>query len=505
MTRFALVCCLFLAPLARAATPLGINLAEVNYYSTELPSTDYMRSADLWRLNWKYLTADDPRFDAQGWVKAVAPGEVWTSLACYELNAEAYAYLGPSKLIVRYDGSGTLTFDGGYRAVSHDARAKRVVLEPKVVPPTSGVMLKLTATNPANYLRNIRITKPEHENVTDGFDPLFLDRWQGVSVFRFMDWGRTNGSPLATWADRTPPDYFTQAGRRLAAMPSHSTGVSYEAMIALGNRMGKDIWLCIPHQADDAYVTQLALLVKQQLDPERRVYVEHSNEVWNGIFPQYQFCVARAKALGITAGNNGDFGAAMRYHGLRTRQIGQAFDAVLGKDRVTTVLGTMLGVTSATQQALIDAATRNVVDAVAVAYYVDLSSGLKPVSVDEIFADMNAKGLPKAKAQLQAQKIAAGRLPIIAYEGGQHIGFNVADPSLYIAANRDPRMGEFYNRLLTDWFDGGGGVFVAFNSCGKPGKYGSWGLLEGHGQNPRTAPKYQAFQRFAAEPEFGTR
>jgi hypothetical protein len=49
----------------------------------------------------------------------------------------------------------------------------------------------------------------------------------------------------------------------------------------------KDVWINVPAKATDDYVTQLASFLKNNLDADRVVYVEYSNEVWNGIFSQF--------------------------------------------------------------------------------------------------------------------------------------------------------------------------------------------------------------------------
>jgi hypothetical protein len=44
------------------------------------------------------------------------------------------------------------------------------------------------------------------------------------------------------------------------------------------------------------------------------VYVEHSNEVWNGLFAQARYASERGKALGLASD---DLTARYRYHALR--------------------------------------------------------------------------------------------------------------------------------------------------------------------------------------------
>jgi len=86
---------------------------------------------------------------------------------------------------------------------------------------------------------------------------------------------------VVNWADRTPPDHPSWAFG-----PKGSSGVPWETMIELANTVGRDMWICVPHQATNDYVTQLATLFKQQLNSNLNLYVEYSNEVWNWQFQQ---------------------------------------------------------------------------------------------------------------------------------------------------------------------------------------------------------------------------
>lgn len=522
-----------IAPARGDFKPVGINPAFVNYYSTEHPFKDLMRQADAWRRGSTIIPADDSHLDADGWVKQVDPGEYYSTYLLWDLNYPAgsnpsgYSYLGDSNLVLHYEGEGLMTFGGGYHFVSQDAVNRRIVLAPNGgVTPTQGLEVKIWGVNSSNYLRNITVTKQEFENdLTDPWDPQFLSNWQSMRAVRFMDWGQTNNNQAATWSDRTPPNYFTQQGRNVPSDPQYAnsslspSGASYETMIDLCNRLDKDLWICVPHQADDDYVTQLAALISQRLEPDRNVYVEHSNEVWNSMFAQHQYAIDRANEL-IAQGQTqldagaGDFGKAIRYHGMRTKEIGQIFDGVLGANRVVTVLGAFQPNSWITQQELgrvpdtstyWDAGIKDVVDAVAVANYIGISDDLEPTSVDEIFTDLFANGLPAAKLYNSAQRsimqsIKPG-MQLIAYEGGQSLGYDVEDPSLFIAANRDPQMEVLYNQLLADWYQVGGKLFMAYDSTRKYGQYGSWGLLESQGQDGSTAPKYRAVLNSAWELE----
>lgn len=59
---------------------------------------------------------------------------------------------------------------------------------------------------------------------------------------------------------------------------------------------------------------QLATLIKSQLDPSLHVYVEYSNEVWNGQFVQYHYNYDQA----LQMVNNGTYGPIFNYDGVNS-------------------------------------------------------------------------------------------------------------------------------------------------------------------------------------------
>jgi hypothetical protein len=91
-------------------------------------------------------------------------------------------------------------------------------------------------------------------------------------------------------------------------------------------------------------------------------------------------------------------------------------------------------------------------------------------------------------------------LPMIAYEGGQHLwdmeGKAPEAQALFNAANRDPRMGALYARYLKDWTQAGGGLFTHELDCARCDNGGCWGAVEYLGQLRSEAPKFDALRRF---------
>jgi hypothetical protein len=121
------------------------------------------------------------------------------------------------------------------------------------------------------------------------------------------------------------------AGRITPAHRMQTDGVALEYMIALANQVGAAPWLCVHHLASDDFVRRMAILVRDTLRSDVDIYVEHSNEVWNPMFPQGAHARRRGLELGLhnALGNahandchgwaTPDFCACVRYHAKRSR------------------------------------------------------------------------------------------------------------------------------------------------------------------------------------------
>ena len=83
----------------------------------------------------------------------------------------------------------------------------------------------------------------------------------------------------------------------------------------------KDIWINVPVAASDDYVRELALLLRDNLDPNLHIYVEYSNEVWNWDFSQAHWNLAYADQHGLTY---------IEAYAHRTAEIALIFEEVFG-------------------------------------------------------------------------------------------------------------------------------------------------------------------------------
>lgn len=537
-----------------AKSGLGTNLEGVEDFAAAYPFTDFFKQSRAWiTASETVFDTDDASqldLDADGWVRSLPACTADPQQFCFARTVfnSAEAPYPSGNYLVLYEGSGTLDYAGGASRVQ-SAPGRDVV----AVNGNSLWFMTLRATAaPPNHVRNIRVYPPGFDPAVapvPTFHPDFVARLAPYRTLRFMDWMRTNGggfggapNPQVAFADRALPSdaHFTR-----------EAGVPLETMVALANLVDAEPWFTIPHRANDDYVTQFAQLVLAQLDAGRRVYVEHSNEVWNA-FPQGFDIEADALAT-FPGGSDSPFTKRMNQHGLRTARICALFRAAFGTqaNRVACTLGAQAANTFtaeepadcplAVQRGLRQGPCLGAGDAVAIApyfgNYLDVASNEDEIQswtldelfleivqggqIDDGFADSNTPctdnfpqnmtlpcpvgALEETVPWIVAQKASAQQrgMALVAYEGGQHlvgvqgVENNAAITNLFIAANRDARMGAAYAQYLAAWKANGGELFVHFNLTFNYGRFGSWGALESLTQSP-DPPKQQAIVDFVA-------
>jgi len=175
-------------------------------------------------------------------------------------------------------------------------------------------------------------------NNVSGDNPWKASVIQEASNFthlRFMDWVGTNLK-----LDGYGPGWNN---RKLKSNPKQGAPMAWEWCIDLCNRTNCDMWVNIHTKYNEDYSYNLAKLIKDNLNPDLRVYVEWGNEVWNPLntFWSYKNALAGGKAKGFDKLPYGashpeqvyQVWAAIRHH--------QQFERVFGKgsDRLISVLG----------------------------------------------------------------------------------------------------------------------------------------------------------------------
>jgi hypothetical protein len=543
---------------ARAATSfnaqsaMGINLATVNYYSSEQPFINTFVTSEKWithsNATWDTNEEKYVNLDANGWpITLNSVNEPTTQ----QFNSLGVLFLvgmpetgngiyPAGQYIVLYDGEGTLSY--GFDAALVRRSPGRDVIN--VTPSNKGIDLRIVATDPrhaGNYLRNIKVVTAANEAAVKAgqiFNPAFLNLIQNFRALRFMDWFQTNNSILSSWADRPIPTN---------AFFGTSKGVPIEIAVQLANAVSADAWTNVPVMADDNFISQMATLVHSQLGSSQKIYVELSNEVWNSSFSQSKYAVDRGKALWPTrSSSHGDFEYNREWFGMRTAQMCDIWRSVWRSDpRLVCVLGAQAAWSFSATEALKcpywsqgAPCSGHAIDAVAIAPYMggavpsawtsqadgglanlfqSLYSQNDPTMDDESFfsrilrrwfrseTTIPAGGFMAQDAAWEQEfitNLAPYRLPLLAYEGGQTYANGATDAldGLYMAANRDPRMGQAYARYFQQWKAVGGQLFMYYNDVGVESKYGSWGAVESIMQTTTplsgAPPKWQAIQKF---------
>jgi hypothetical protein len=540
---------------ARAATTfnaqsaMGINLAAVNYYASEQPFINSFVTSEQWITHseaaWDTKEEKYLNLDANGWpitLKSInePTTQQFNSLGVLFLLGMPNTPNGiypAGQYIVMYDGKGKLSY--GLDAVLVRRSPGRDVIN--VTPSNKGIDLRIVETDPHNYLCNIKVITAANEAAAKAgqiFNPAFLRLIRNFRALRFMDWFLTNGSTLSSWTDRPIPT---------TAFFGTSKGVPIEIAVQLANAVSADAWMNVPVMADDNFIRQMATLVHSQLGSTQKIYVELSNEVWNSSFSQSKYAVDRGKALWPTRSSiDGDYEYDREWFGMRTAQMCDIWRSVWGSDpRLVCVLGAQAAWSFSATEALKcpywtqgAPCSGHAIDAVAIAPYMggavpsawtsqadggltnlfrSLYSQNDPTTDDESYFSRMLRRWSRSGTTIPAggfiaqdaawekdftANLAPYKLPLLAYEGGQNFadGSTNALNTLYMAANRDPRMGQAYTRYFQQWKAGGGQLFMHYSDIGVESKYGSWGALESIMQTTTplsgAPPKWQAIQNF---------
>ena len=540
---------------ATSPIPVGTNLHRLADWSPQLPFLNGFKSARQWLTQdinvttnedgqyintWNTGEFADLDLDENGWIKSLPEPEddpEYTSVGTI-LYRDVGQYPG-GEYVVLYEGEGTLKY-------SFDAQKDEAASTPgrdviNVDPTNAGVWLRITETDPndtGDYLRDIKIMPAEYEYADNQiFNPTFLAKIQPFNTLRFMDWMATNNSTQGEWDNRPTPESAVFSGEI----------ASVESMVELANRTDSDPWFTMPHQATDEYVTNFAQYVRENLDPQLQIYIEYSNEVWNLDFDQ-GWWVEEQGIDDFADYNAGDFAKRIDWYGKRTIEITQIWDEVFDADKER-VVGVMSG-----QAANLWTARRPLeyqwaeeplshaeygIDALSFApyfgsylgkpeYEAEIESWIEDEDggLDKLFQELTTGGLladaPQNGSLQQSYSWTENyrtlanqhNLDLITYESGQHlrgnsgVEDNQALTNLFIAANRDPRMGEIYQEYFTTLDELGVDLSVNYTDVSSYNKWGSWGVLENIHQP--SSPKYSVLESLVANnnnnlaPQVGT-
>jgi regulation of enolase protein 1 (concanavalin A-like superfamily) len=477
----------------KAAVPLGAGLDAVRDYSFSQIFTDVARQA---RAPQTPDFGPSVATDASGW-PAADFGQIFIS----GFVNQAHLYNGTYKL--SFTGKATLgtwmTPGGQVQNQSYNAATNTTTADIIVNAAESqdgwyfGMSFTGTQRDPGSAIgsgiTNLKLIRPGYDpNNYPTFQPAYLQHLSQLSTLRLMDFTQTNNNTVAEWSDRITPDYARQ---------STTKGAAWEYAIQLANQLDKDLWINIPSRASDDYVAHLAALLRDNLEPDRVVYVEYSNEVWNGSFSAYTDNMSAAAAE-VASGNsvlNADGETNTVYWGWRRtakrlKEISDIFGSAFGpgsiNGRVRAVLAGQFGQPDTIKQGLefIDrtygAPSRYFYGVAQAPYFgfANLDDSRNDLSVDEIINAMSGS-IDGDTARYYRFNSYATRygLANMVYEGGPDT-FGPNNIAAKQAASLDPRMSDLVVKYLNGWYSQGGGLFEWFQ--GGPTnwntQFGTWGL-----------------------------
>ncbi len=498
-----------------------MNLSSVNDWDPSMPFADAMKGARRFGSVARPYDEKAP-VDARGWptgdagvvVQVGVPGMAGTYRLSFRGKARAAVAAASDRR--------TRVANAAYDAASHTTTAD-VVVGP------AEQNLFLTFTGRPGGVKDVRLLRPGH-GPSELFSRPFLARLAHFQVLRFMDFTQTNNSPQAGWADRSLPSFASQQRRPDGV----SAGAAWEYVVLLANLAGKDVWINLPHRATDDYVTKLAQLLRYgsdgtnpytslqanpvfpPLDPSLKVYLEWSNELWNGGFAQSTWLGAQADATVAAGdpdllydGNTNHYTVMFRMVGRRSMQISDAFRAVFGDaamfSRIRPVLPGQIANAGTISAPLGYLAARHggaasYFYAAAGAPYVTVNDdgpGTRTgLTLDAIFSEMTSYAETKVHPWMKSfSRLSSDHgLKMVAYEGGQHL-YGQGSLDAKLAAQMDPRMKDVLLLNFANWKASGGDLFVYFSLCSGWNRYGSWGLSSDISSD--ATPKWDAIRRLA--------
>ena len=481
----------------------GIGLGSITYWTVSSPFVEVSRIGD----SWISFTIDGSEWSDNRSVTLDANGYPTSLLSDQAVRTLVFTHT-PTQYpagdyVLTWQGDGEIRLEGRSNELI-DQQPHRAVYHYDVPVDGNGIFITIRRTNPADPIRDINLWMPGYENASSIWHPALIDNVLGsdcntgiepFNVIRFMNYGHANDSPLQHWSERCRIGDAHYGGNK---------GIPYELMINLCNNTGKDMWLCIPHMATDDYVTNLAALVRNNLDPQCRVWIEYSNEVWNSIFSQHDYVEQLAQAEGI---------GLARMYGRRASQIFTIFENVFGgTSRLVRICAGQSHNPWILEQAISECSSQ--ADAVAIASYftpASVSEYLRDipsfeVNMSSIFDFIEQTFYSDILPRWYENKTTADNygLPMISYEGGPHLTANGKGDAewtdLMAEVNRHPLMYDMYQLVLDEWRNQvGASTFVAFVEASEWNKWGYWGHKEYATQPCSQATKYRALVEWIAE------
>ncbi len=482
-------------------SPLGVNLGVINDWSRSLPLVDLVKQARTFgsaNAPWQALP--------QSSLRTFPSGDFGVVL--FALGQGAQGVGGVYKF--SFEGQATVRLvasRGRIQNTVYNAQTNLTTGEIQLEDDSQNLMLSFTQTGTG--IRALKVLQPGYElNTQEIFSERLLNHIRKFKLLRLADWSKVNGA----WRP-TQPNPDIQWNQRVQVSDvrySSLAGLPWEMLITLANQTRKDIWVNIPHMANDEYVRQLAALLKSELAPGLKVYVEYSNEVWNWGYAQTHWNFAQAQQEAASLNYDGISNAgylAWRRTARRIKEISDIFRSVYGSEgfgsQFYPVLAAQFGNPETLRQGLqflnsVYGPPENYLSATAGAPYFNHNrqADTRTLTAEQILDQLRTSANQMRPDSNEGMGLSMERnmtlsryfnLPYMAYEGGPDtVGANNLEAKRVALAS--PGMENVCINFLNHWFSWGGGTFLWYQAgaTNRYSQHGTFGLLENMNQ-PDTA------------------
>lgn len=456
---------------------------------------DVMRTARPWRAQTSTQYDDATRraqmmatADADGYPTVLPADTSAGTIIMMEQGAASAPVLG-GRYRLEYQGAGTLLLGG----VSNQSSGAGFVEFDFTPTDSNSIDIRITATASGNHLRRMRCYLVAHAALVAAgqvVHPAFKAAYGGIGLLRFMMAQDTNKNAQTTWATAPQPTSICR-------------GVSWLEMVKVCNELGCHGWFHFPYAATNDYVTQASTVLRDNLNPALKAYLEYANEPWNTSygFDTYPYLDA------LRAGKSYN---VYEQWGGRSTECMQAASAVFAGQmhRIVRVMGVQTGWHGLEENNLYapgwvaEQAGRpvphTVHDAIAVTGYFNNPSDQWPAVIAAAQSNYaTGRALLVSNIQADIEQHRTSHFPyfkgianalgkqLLMYEGGSHL-FNPGTTNDTLAnqlvadVNRGELVVDLYARMMTAWaqFSSVTGGFHQFAATRGPTATGEFGARQ---------------------------
>ena len=187
--------------------------------------------------------------------------------------------------------------------MSYDAGANRTSFTYTTTAATNSTLYlentkRLPADTSGTGIRDFKLMRPGHTE-SDFLNKSFVSAMEPFSAFRVgPNWGdMMYSTDVPVWSERGKPAGMFAAG------VDNSGSAPLETLIKMANELETDLWICLPPFADETYIRDIFNVLFfgsdgvtpytsvqsnpewAPLDPDRALYFEIGNEIWNWAYP----------------------------------------------------------------------------------------------------------------------------------------------------------------------------------------------------------------------------